>query len=156
MIIQVHVGNHVIGHVELGNMKIIISESQLKNLIENQHPDFNFNMGDCDIYAVALHRLYGHPLYAIYGYFLEPEWGGKRELDSEVYHIMVKLPNGKFKDSDGEYTLSELIPLLGIGMGEEIEKVKAVKISEKRALSIFYKEDREERVQKVMNWISNK
>ena len=154
MKIQVHVGNHVIGLVELGNMKIILSESQLKNLLENQHPDFNFNMGDCDIYAVALHRLYEYPLYAIYGYFLEEPWGGKRELISEVYHIMVKLPNGKFKDSEGEYTLKELTPLLGLG--EEIKKVKAVHIDETEALSTFSMEDQEERVQKVINWIRNK
>ena len=135
-------------------MKIIISESQLNNLMESQHEDFNFNMGDCDIYAVALHRLYGHPLYAIHGYYLEEPWGGKQELISEVYHIMVKLPNGKFKDSDGEYTLKELIPLLGLG--EEIKKVKAVKISEEEALSTFSMEDQEDRVQKVMDWINSK
>lgn len=31
----------------------------------------NFNTGDCDIYAISLHRLYNYPLYAIRGKFLE-------------------------------------------------------------------------------------
>jgi len=144
------VGNHVIGLVELGNMKIIISENQLKKLIDG----YNFNMGDCDIYAVALHRLYGYPLYTIRGYFLEPEWGGKREWDHEDCHIIVRLPNGKFKDSDGEYTLKELKPLASFA--EDVKKIKAVKISEEEALSIFSIEDQEEDIKTVMDMISKK
>ena len=68
----------------------------------------NFNIGDCDIYAVSLHRLYGYPLYVIRGYFLEPEWGGEREWDYEDCHIMVKLPNGNYMDSSGEATEEEM------------------------------------------------
>ena len=50
----------------------------------------NFNLGECDIYAVALHRLHGYPLYVIRGYFLEEEWGGEREWDYEDSHIIVR------------------------------------------------------------------
>ena len=56
----------------------------------------SFNSGDCDIYAVALHRLHGYPLYVVRGHFLEDEWGGEREWDFEDAHIVVKLPNGNF------------------------------------------------------------
>lgn len=131
-------------------MKLIISESQLKTLIE----DYNFNMGDCDIYATALHRLHGYPLYVIRGYFLEEPWGGKREWDYEDCHIVVRLPNGLFKDSNGEYTLKELISLAMFG--NNVKKIKAVKISEEEALSTFSMEDQEEDIQKVMDIISNK
>ena len=115
----------------------------------NKH---NFNVGDCDIYAVSLHRLYGYPLYVIRGYFLEPEWGGKREWDYEDCHIMVKLPNGKFMDSDGEQTKNEMISRAAFM--NDVEKIKIVQIDEKTALNTFSCQDQEEDILRVMKHIN--
>ena len=114
----------------------------------------NFNTGDCDIYAVSLHRLYNYPLYAIRGKFLEPEWGGEREWDYEYCHIMVKLPNGKFLDSQGESTEAEMKE--NSFFSEDVKKVEIIPITENDALSIFSCEDQEPVINQVINFIQNK
>ena len=114
----------------------------------------NFNTGDCDIYAISLHRLYGYPLYAIRGKFLEPEWGGKREWDYEYCHIMVKLPNGNYMDSDGEQTKKEMTSRAAFS--EDVKKVEIVQISEEEAINMFSCEDQEKDIQRVMKYIKNK
>ena len=114
----------------------------------------NFNIGDCDIYAVSLHRLYGYPLYVIRGYFLEPEWGGEREWDYEDCHIMVKLPNGNYMDSSGEATEEEM-KSAGL-FSNAVERVEIEQIDEQTALSTFSCQDQESSIKRVMKFIQNK
>jgi hypothetical protein len=116
--------------------------------------EYNFNLGNCDIYAVALHRLYNYPLYVVRGYFLEPEWGGKREWDYEDSHIVVKLPNGKYMDSSGEQTKNEL--LSNVGFSNKIDKIKLMLIDEKIALTTFSCENQESDINNVINIIKSK
>lgn len=112
-----------------------------------------FHLGDCDIYAVSLHRLYGYPLYIIKGWFLEPEWGGKREFDYESAHIVVKLPNGNYMDSDGEVTEGQLRQ--SVAFSNDIEKITFEPIDEETALSAFSCQDQEPDIKKVMNYIKS-
>lgn len=114
----------------------------------------NFNHGDCDIYAVSLHRLYGYPLYVVRGWFLEPEWGGERGYDYEDSHIIVKLPNGNYMDSDGETTESDLRQ--NCAFGNDIEKITFEPVSEEEALSTFSCENQEPAIKQVMNYINLK
>jgi len=113
-----------------------------------------FNSGDCDVYAVSLHRLYNYPLYAIRGKFLEPEWGGKREWDYEYCHIMVKLPNGNYMDSDGELTDQEAKDLAMFN--EDVKKIEIIPVTEEEALSTFSCTDQEPMIKSVMKHISSK
>jgi len=113
----------------------------------------NFNCGDCDIYAISLHRLYGYPLYAIRGKYLEPEWGGIREWGYEYCHIMVKLPNGNYLDSLGEQTKNEMISR-SVFL-EKVEKITIVKITEEDAKYMFSCQDQEHDIQQVMKYIKN-
>jgi len=114
----------------------------------------SFNSGDCDIYAVALHRLHGYPLYVVRGHFLEDEWGGEREWDFEDAHIVVKLPNGNFLDSSGESTEQEMKDLSLFN--NKIEKITLDPISESEALETFSCQDQEQDVKQVMKYISSK
>lgn len=114
----------------------------------------NFNHGDCDIYAVSLHRLYGYPLYIVRGWFLEPEWGGDREYDYEDSHVVVKLPNGNYMDSDGETTESDLRQ--NCAFGNNIDKITFEQVSEEEALSTFSCEDQEPAIKQVINYIKSK
>lgn len=122
-----------------------------KNFDFSKH---NFNHGDCDIYAVSLHRLYGYPLYIVRGWFLEPEWGGEREYDFEDSHVVVKLPNGNYMDSDGETTEAELRQ--NCAFGNDIEKITFEPVSEEEALSTFSCEDQELAIKQVVNYIKSK
>jgi len=128
-------------------MKIILTESQLRFIINEQ---YNFNMGDCDVYAVALHRIYGYPIYALYGFYYDET----DELNYEIYHIMVKTPDGKYKDSNGEFSLDELKPLVGLGH-ENILRIRMVSVSEDEALSIFSMSDQEEDILRVIDMIKS-
>jgi hypothetical protein len=114
---------------------------------------YNFNLGNCDIYAAALHRLYGYPLYAVSGKFLEPEWGGEREWDVEYSHILVKLPNGNYFDVDGEQTESEI--LSRVLFAEDVKEVEFVPVSEEEAMKIFSCNSRENDIKIVMNRIKH-
>ena len=135
-------------------IKKLLRESYGKYTDDYDFDKHNFNFGDCDIYAVSLHRLYGYPLYVVRGWFLEPEWGGKRELDYEDCHIMVKLPNGKYMDSNGESTGKEMKQ--SCLFDNEVKRVTIVQIDEETALSTFSCEDQEGDIQKVMGYIKSK
>lgn len=135
-------------------IKKLLRESYGKYTDDYDFDKHNFNFGDCDIYAVSLHRLYGYPLYVVRGWFLEPEWGGKRELDYEDCHIMVKLPNGKYMDSKGESTGKEMKQ--SCLFDNEVKRVTIVQIDEETALSTFSCEDQEGDIQKVMGYIKSK
>ena len=58
-----------------------------------------FEEGDCNVYAVAMYRKYGYPIYAVKGYFEDDGVEGV-----VVSHVFVKTPDGVFKDASGEYT----------------------------------------------------
>jgi hypothetical protein len=135
-------------------IKKLLRESYGKYTDDYDFDKHNFNFGDCDIYAVSLHRLYGYPLYVVRGWFLEPEWGGKREWDYEDCHITVKLPNGKYMDSSGESTGKEMKK--SCLFGNKVERITIVQIDEETALSTFSCEDQEDDIQKVMGYIKSK
>lgn len=140
-------------------MKDFIRYNLRFNITESYSDDYdfskqNFNFGECDIYAVSLHRLYGYPLYVIRGYFLEEEWGGEREWDYEDCHIMVKLPNGNFMDSSGEATGDEMKE--ACMFGNKVEKIEILPIDEQTALSTFSCQDQEDTIKQVMKYISKK
>ncbi len=110
--------------------------------------------GDCDVYAVSLHRLYNYPLYVIRGYFLEEDWGGKREWDYEDCHIMVKLPNGNYMDSDGEQTAKQLKQRATFA--NDVKKIKFVPIDEQTALNTFSCSNQESSIKKIMGYIKKR
>jgi len=87
-----------------------------------------YNFGDCNIYAIALHRLYNYPLYAINLYFKEDDWdedAGYTHMDHETAHVCVKLPNGKYLDGDGEFEKDKLIELCVTNYTEYV-KIEAI------------------------------
>lgn len=118
--------------------------------------DFNFNFGDCEIYAIALHRLYGHPLYVVNGYYKEPDWdeemGWIAYLD-EPCHVVVKLPNGKYLDAQGETTENDLKK--ACLFSNEVEYIKIEPISEEEAKYLYTGEDKEDYIQEVTNMIKS-
>lgn len=138
----------------------VFIRSVLKENLESKFSDdfdflkHNFNLGDCDIYATSLHRLYGYPLYIVRGWFLEPEWGGKREWDYEDSHVVVKLPNGHYMDSHGETTEDELRQ--NCAYANDIAKITFEPISEEDALSTFSCQNQEADIKKIMNYIKDK
>lgn len=75
---------------------------------------FNFNFGDCNLYAIAMHRMYNYPIYRVRGYFKEDDWEEVSDSDMEyVYdfvdcHFVVMDNNELYLDSDGEHTGIEL------------------------------------------------
>ena len=54
------------------DLKQFIKTTIREFLYENIEYDFNF--GDCDLYAVALHRIYGYPLYVVRNYYPNGEY----------------------------------------------------------------------------------
>lgn len=119
--------------------------------------EHNFNCGDCDVYAIALHRVYGYPLYIVNGYHKEEDWDeeeGYTEYDSEPAHIVVKLPNGNYMDSDGEVTEEQL--KADCAFGNKIEYIKIEPITEQEAMYVYSGEDQEEDIERVVKYIKNK
>ncbi len=117
----------------------------------------NFNCGDCDVYAIALHRVYGYPLYIVNGYHKEEDWDeeeGYTEYDSEPAHIVVKLPNGNYMDSDGEVTEEQL--KADCAFGNKIKYIKIEPITEQEAMYVYSGEDQEEDIERVVKYIKNK
>ena len=119
--------------------------------------EHNFNCGDCDVYAIALHRVYGYPLYIVNGYHKEEDWDeeeGYTEYDSEPAHIVVKLPNGNYMDSDGEVTEEQL--KADCAFGNKIKYIKIEPITEQEAMYVYSGEDQEEDIERVVKYIKNK
>lgn len=118
--------------------------------------DFNFNFGDCEIYAIALHRLYGYPLYVVNGYYKEPDWdeemGWTAYLD-EPCHVVVKLPNGKYLDANGETSEEKLKK--DCLFSNEVEYIKIEPISEEEAKYLYTGEDKEDYIEEVINMIKS-
>jgi hypothetical protein len=124
---------------------------------EYDFSEHNFNCGDCDVYAIALHRVYGYPLYIVNGYFKEEDWDeeeGYTGYDSEPAHIVVKLPNGNYMDSDGEVTEEQL--KAECAFGNKIEYIKIEPITEQEAMHVYSGEDQEEDIERIVKYIKNK
>jgi len=108
---------------------------------DNKWKDVSFNHGNCDLYAVALHRLYNLPLYSVRNYYPDGSYQPNDKnydlygVDTEDAHIVVKLPNGNYLDGDGEMSEEQLIKLSIFG--NNIGEIKLVPIDENEALSIF-------------------
>ncbi len=141
---------------DYGNSRGMVS--QLEENGESKFSDdydlskHSFTSGDCDIYAVSLHRLYGYPLYVVRGWYLEPDLGqDEREWEYEDSHAVVKLPNGNYLDSHGETTEAELRQ--NCAFSNDIAKITFEPVSEGEMLSIFSCQDQEADVQKVMDYL---
>jgi len=102
--------------------------SILNYLIESLN-DFDFDEGDCNIYAVAVHRKYGNPIYAVKGYFEEDGVKG-----SVISHVFVKAENGKFKDASGEYNEAQIKAKSDTGY---FVKTEIVPLSGEEAIGVF-------------------
>jgi hypothetical protein len=116
---------------------------------------YNFNLGNCDLFARAMHRVTGYPIVVIKGWTEEDDWDedGETELVDEPYHVMVKLPNGKFRDADGEYTLEELTPYLGLDPDNGIKKVTAEPIEDENVIDVYGSDYSDDEIKKVTDLI---
>jgi len=77
--------------------------------------------------------------------------------DRTIYedaHILVKLPNGKYLDSNGEHTKEEILP--NAMFSNKIEKIRIVPIDEETALNTFSCQDQEKDIEKVMDYLKSK
>ena len=116
------------------------NENKYDNMI-NYYPG-GYQDGDCNLYAIALHKLSGYPLYTVRGFYREDDWEEVVEMgyDFGYYHedghVVVKAPNGKYVDSEGEYTEKELIDLTGFG--PHVERVEIVSLTELEAYNLYY------------------
>ena len=147
--------------------KDVVNQSNKKNTEDSIIPSdkkfteaglkagYNFNQGDCDLFARAMHRVTGYPIVVIKGWTEEDDWDddGETELVDEPYHVMVQLPNGKFRDADGEYTLKELKPLLGLSSDNGIKKVTAEPIEDKDVKDVYGSNYKDDEIKKVMDLI---
>lgn len=119
--------------------------------------EHNFNCGDCDVYAIALHKIYGYPLYVVNGYFKEDDWNeeeGYTGYWNEPAHIVVKLPNGNYMDSDGEITEQQL--KADCAFSNKVEYIKIEEITEEEAMHVYSGEDQEEDIERVVKFIKSK
>jgi hypothetical protein len=92
-----------------------------------------YTMGMCDAYAIALHQIYGYPLYVIYGVYKDED----DEENMEPCHIVAKKGN-KYLDVRGERTKEEL--LKNCVFMNKVFKVKFIETSEEEARYIFTSE----------------
>lgn len=136
-------------------MRELIKEKLREKLRENEYgmDDFDFKHGDCDIFAISMHRLYNYPLYVVRGYF-EDEFGEPGEYAYEDAHMVVKKGENTYLDADGEHTKENLIE--GSLFMEEVETVKLVELSEEEALESFSCEDQEDEINGLMKILKSK
>ena len=106
---------------------------------------YDFNCGDCYIYAIAMHRLYDYPIYGVKLYFKEDDWDyiTDPQYDFEYAHIIVKKPNGKFVDHEGDYTEEEL---KNLSKTNYTEFIKIEPISEFEARTAYLGSDESETI----------
>ncbi len=91
--------------------------------------EFDFQRGDCNVYAVALHRKYDLPIFAAVGAFNDDGVKG-----TVVSHVFVRTPKGLFKDSDGEYTAAQM---KAKSMADYFTGVKITQMDDAEAVGIF-------------------
>ncbi len=131
----------------------VVFESDSKFSDDYDFSKHSFTSGDCDIYAVSLHRLYGYPLYVVRGWY-EDDLGEDNDFNYEDCHIVVKMPNGLYLDSEGEQGEQELRQ--NARFMNDVHKITIVPISEEEALNTFSCQDQEADVQNVMNYIKKR
>lgn len=102
--------------------------SILNYLLENLNK-YDFERGDCNVYALALNSKYDLPIYAAVGYFNDDGVTG-----TVVSHVFVKTDDGKFKDSSGEYTEAEMKQKSNT---DYFTKVKIIPMTPDEAVSVF-------------------
>ena len=95
-------------------------------LIEGLHESnkYDFQKGDCNVYALALHNKYGYPFY------------GAKELrgDRLFAHVFVMNPQTKtFIDNEGSYSKEEMMA--------KFDGTKIVKLSPDAAKLVYFVPD---------------
>lgn len=96
----------------------------------NLNENYSYTSGDCDIYAISLHKLTNYPLYVIRGFYKDELGDGYEDC-----HMVVKSPNGKYLDVNGENTIKQLKNKCLFS--NAIYKIKIVPISEEEAKYCF-------------------
>jgi hypothetical protein len=89
---------------------------------------YDFQKGDCNVYALALHNKYGYPIY-----------GTVTTGRNKVFtHVFVLDPQTKkFIDSDGEFSKDEMLEKSKITESP----VKIVPLTEEKAKLVFFEPD---------------
>jgi len=129
-----------------------------ENII-NYYPG-GYQHGGCNVYAIALHKLSGYPLYTVRGFYREDDWEEVLKMGYEFGyyhedgHVVVKAPNGKYIDSESEYTEEELID--ATGFGPHIERIEIVPLTELEAYNLYYGCDEQEDIKDQENNEVNK
>jgi len=91
---QVQDGNHVIGHVEVGNMKIIITESQQESLI------YDYLEKYLDSGCVNIKRTSGYIIVDVQSPSYFEEFGFEKSKPSKIKTMLKK---NSFQYSFGDY-----------------------------------------------------
>jgi predicted RNA-binding Zn-ribbon protein involved in translation (DUF1610 family) len=91
-----------------------------------------YGQGNCDVYAIALHRLFKYPLCVVRGFYKD-DWDD--EIAYEDSHMFVKIDKNNGMDIRGKRPISEII--LDCAFVNKIEKIKTPIISEEEARNIF-------------------
>ena len=141
-------GNHRLAAAKMLGFDHI--SAYVPNIIQkNPSESSKYKTGLCDAYAIAMHRLFGYPIFAVRGYFKEDgEW------NTEDSHLVVK-SGAKFIDVDGAKTKKELIDQCHFTVGLGISKVKIEEVSEEEAAYIFTTEGvSEEQISDAENYIN--
>lgn len=133
-------------------MKQFIKNKLRESLNKLLKENYSYNSGDCDIYAISLHKLYNYPIYVVRGFYID-------ELDNEEYyedcHMVVKKPNNLYLDSRGEFTENELKQ--DCLFSNKITKIEILAISEKEAKHCFSISGySEEDLEKTIKFIKSK
>lgn len=122
----------------------------IKKLLRESLLEGDYNMGGCNLYAVALHRKMGLPIFTIRGYFLEDPDEPYDEMwnsyDYEDGHVVVQLPNGNYLDSDNIELTKEKLIKQTFGWVPKIKKVEFIEISEKDACNLYYGSDEQDEI----------
>ena len=152
---DLHAGNLGYKNGNLAIFDILISTeinylpyNKCEKIYESIHFPGGYDQGDCNFYAIALHKLTGYPIYSVRGYYKEDDWdevienGDIPNYYHEDGHVVVLSKNGLYIDADGEYTEEELIKQTHFG--SYIERVDLVKLTEKEAYNLYYGSDEQE------------
>jgi hypothetical protein len=66
--------------------------------------------GGCVVFAMALQRIYGGEVFVIDGQTAQGPWGPL--TSSGAQHAILRLPDGRYMDADGDGTACELVSRL--------------------------------------------
>lgn len=96
----------------------------LDYLLESLNTKYDFQEGDCNVYALALHNEYGYPIY-----------GAKETRGDKLFaHVFVMDPKTQsFIDNEGSYTKDEML--------DNFKGTKIVKLSPEEAKLVYFVPD---------------